>query len=106
MALGPTPRSRLLQPQQGVLAAGLGSRHRAVFDRGLMLLDFDEHMFHRRIMQEAFTRTRLSGYVEHIDSVASQVIANDWAENDPRFLFHPAAKELNARHRVGRVHGP
>jgi len=45
-------------------------------------------------MQEAFTRTRLSGYVEHIDSVASQVIANDWAENDPRFLFHPAAKEL------------
>ena len=36
------------------------------FHRGLMLLDFDEHMFHRRIMQEAFTRTRLSGYVEHI----------------------------------------
>jgi cytochrome P450 len=64
------------------------------FDRGLMLLDFDEHMFHRRIMQEAFTRTRLSGYVEHIDSVASHVVANDWAENDPRFLFHPAAKEL------------
>ena len=64
------------------------------FDRGLMLLDFDEHMFHRRIMQEAFTRTRLSGYVEHIDSVASQVVANDWVANDPRFLFHPAAKEL------------
>jgi cytochrome P450 len=64
------------------------------FDRGLMLLDFDEHMFHRRIMQEAFTRTRLSGYVEHIDSVASQVVANDWVANDPRFLFHPAVKEL------------
>lgn len=64
------------------------------FDRGLMLLDFDEHMFHRRIMQEAFTRTRLSGYVRHIDSVATQVLANDWVANDPRFLFHPAAKEL------------
>jgi cytochrome P450 len=59
-----------------------------------MLLDFDEHMFHRRIMQEAFTRTRLSGYVGHIDSVATQVVANDWVVNDPRFLFHPAAKEL------------
>ncbi len=43
------------------------------FNRGLMLLDFDEHMFHRRIMQEAFTRSRLSGYVEHIDRVASDV---------------------------------
>ena len=40
------------------------------FNRGLMLLDFDEHMFHRRIMQEAFTRTRLAGYVEHVDRVA------------------------------------
>ena len=37
-----------------------------------MLLDFDEHMFHRRIMQEAFTRSRLAGYVEHIDRVASR----------------------------------
>ncbi len=64
------------------------------FERGLMLLDFDEHMFHRRIMQEAFTRTRLSGYVEHIDAVASAVLANDWVANDPRFLFHPAVKEL------------
>ncbi len=64
------------------------------FDRGLMLLDFDEHMFHRRIMQEAFTRSRLSGYVEHIDSVATQVLANDWVANDRRFQFYPAAKEL------------
>jgi len=33
------------------------------FHRGLMLLDFDEHRMHRRIMQEAFTRDRLTGYV-------------------------------------------
>ncbi len=64
------------------------------FKRGLMLLDFDEHMHHRRILQEAFTRSRLAGYVEHIDRVASQVVANEWVANDPRFLFHPAAKEL------------
>jgi len=67
---------------------------RSFFNRGLMLLDFDEHMYHRRIMQEAFTRTRLSGYVEHIDRVASQVVGDNWATNDPRFLFHPAVKEL------------
>ena len=64
------------------------------FNRGLMLLDFDEHMYHRRIMQEAFTRTRLAGYVEHIDRWSSQVVANDWVANDPRFLLHPATKEL------------
>jgi cytochrome P450 len=64
------------------------------FERGLMLLDAEEHMFHRRIMQEAFTRTRLSGYVEHIDAVASAVLADDWVTDDPRFLLHPAVKEL------------
>jgi cytochrome P450 len=63
------------------------------FHRGLMLLDFDEHMYHRRIMQEAFTRSRLAAYVGHIDRVASTVVA-DWPTNDARFLFHPAMKEL------------
>ncbi len=57
-------------------------------------MDFDEHMYHRRIMQEAFTRTRLSGYIEHMDAVATAVVARDWPVNDPRFLFLPAVKEL------------
>jgi cytochrome P450 len=64
------------------------------FHRGLMLLDFDEHMFHRRIMQEAFVRTRLAGYTEQVDTVVSQVVANDWVANDARFLLYPAMKEL------------
>ncbi len=66
----------------------------AFFNRGLMLLDFEEHMFHRRIMQEAFVRTRLAGYTEQVDTVVSQVIANDWVANDARFLLYPAMKEL------------
>ena len=64
------------------------------FNRGLLLMDFDEHMYHRRIMQEAFTRTRLSGYVAHMDAVATKVVAHDWPVNDGRFLFMPAVKEL------------
>lgn len=64
------------------------------FNRGLLLMDFDEHMYHRRIMQEAFTRTRLSGYIEHMDRVATRVVAQDWPVNDRRFLFMPAVKEL------------
>ena len=64
------------------------------FKRGLLLMDFDEHMYHRRIMQEAFTRTRLSGYIEHMDAVATEVVARDWPADDRRFLFMPAVKEL------------
>src|SRR3984957_7740250 len=47
------------------------------FNRGLMLLDFEEHMFHRRIMQEAFVRSRVVSYVEQMDEVVLQVVAND-----------------------------
>ena len=64
------------------------------FKRGLLLMDFDEHMYHRRIMQEAFIRSRLSGYVRHMDTVATKVVAHDWVANDRRFLFMPAVKEL------------
>jgi cytochrome P450 len=63
------------------------------FNRGLMLLDFDEHLYHRRIMGEAFTRTRLTGYVEHMDRVVTTSVA-DWPSNDARFLFNPAVKKL------------
>jgi cytochrome P450 len=64
------------------------------FNRGLLLMDGDEHMFHRRIMQEAFTRTRLSGYIKHMDDVATDVVPRAWPANDRRFLFMPAIKEL------------
>jgi len=64
------------------------------FTRGLLLMDSDEHMYHRRIMQEAFIRSRLSGYIRHMDTVATQVVAQDWPVNDRRFLLMPAIKEL------------
>ncbi|MGC7255191.1 cytochrome P450 [Mycobacteroides abscessus subsp. massiliense] len=63
------------------------------FNRGLMLLDFQEHREHRLIMQQAFLRSRLVGYVEQIDAVASEIVAQ-WPTNDNRFLFYPAIKEL------------
>lgn len=42
------------------------------FHRGIMLLDFDEHKWHRKIMQQAFNRDVLKGYLQrmgpHIES--------------------------------------
>ncbi|HEX7322963.1 MAG TPA: cytochrome P450 [Mycobacterium sp.] len=63
------------------------------FNRGLMLLDFDEHLAHKRIMQGAFTRPQLASYVTDMDRVTTGIVA-DWPTNDARFLFFPAVKEL------------
>jgi cytochrome P450 len=62
------------------------------FDRGLMLLDFDEHLAHRRIMQEAFTRERLAAYTERMHPAIEQRTAA-WAP-DPAFAAYPALKQL------------
>lgn len=34
------------------------------FNRGIMLLDFEEHLHHRRIMQQAFNKPRLRSYMD------------------------------------------
>jgi len=61
------------------------------FRRGLMLLDFDEHMFHRRLMQQAFTRPRLEGYLERVISVVGTGV-NAWEPG--RLAVYPAMKQL------------
>lgn len=62
------------------------------FTRGLMLLDFDEHRHHRRIMQQAFTRQRLRGYVEQmVPAIVAGVDA--WLPSE-RFAIYPACKRL------------
>ena len=48
------------------------------FRRGLMLIDFDDHRDHRRIMQEAFTRPRLDGYTRRLHPAIERGTAG-WA---------------------------
>jgi cytochrome P450 len=60
------------------------------FHRGLMLLDFDEHRAHRRIMQEAFTAPRIESYVARTVPVVRETIPA-W-EGDLR--LYPALKNL------------
>lgn len=62
------------------------------FPRGLMLLDFDEHLHHRRIMQQAFTRKRLRGYLQRMAPVLARGI--DAWEPDGAFAVYPALKQL------------
>ncbi|GLF95437.1 cytochrome P450 [Streptomyces yaizuensis] len=55
------------------------------FERGIMLLDFEEHLRHRRIMQQAFTRDRLAAYLRRIDAGAGHTVA-DWRPGRRRML--------------------
>ncbi len=62
------------------------------FRRGLMLLDFEEHHGHRRIMQEAFTRDRLESYAERMGPAIERGLGA-WVEQDD-FRAYPALKQL------------
>lgn len=43
-----------------------------MFRRGLMLRDFGDHHSHRRVMQQAFNRAAIRGYVEQIHTVTDR----------------------------------
>lgn len=62
------------------------------FHRGLMLLDFDEHRDHRRIMQQAFTRSALNGYLALTATGVGQALDN-W-QPAQRFPVYPSVKHL------------
>ncbi|WP_442785145.1 cytochrome P450 [Amycolatopsis sp. H20-H5] len=62
------------------------------FERGLMLMDFGEHHLHRRIMQQAFTRDRLNGYVGQMGPALREGVAGWAGGSNPR--LYPLLKQL------------
>ena len=62
------------------------------FDRGLMLLDFEEHHRHRRIMQSAFTRDHLERYTAALQPAVASGL-DQWQPGTD-FRAYPALKEL------------
>jgi cytochrome P450 len=63
------------------------------FTRGLMLLDGQEHLLQRRVMQEAFTRPRLESYLSQMQSVVDATLPT-WAVDEPILMF-PAIKKTS-----------
>ncbi|CAM3590595.1 cytochrome P450 [Smaragdicoccus niigatensis] len=78
------------------------------FKRGLLLLDFDEHLQNRRILQQAFTRDRLIGYLANMTPVMRDILGRWKAGQD--FRVFPAVKNLTlniaSRTFVGEEVGP
>jgi cytochrome P450 len=46
-----------------------------MFHHGLMLRDFDDHHLHRRVMQYAFRRQALAGYMEQVNRLSREHVA-------------------------------
>jgi cytochrome P450 len=61
------------------------------FHRGIMLLDFEEHRWHRRIMQQAFTKNALRGYLERMGPRITAGL-DTWPEGGIKVL--PRVKRL------------
>ena len=67
------------------------------FRRGLLLLEFDEHRFHRRIMQQAFTRQRLEAHLAALTPAVRASIGH-WVpqgrDAERTVRLYPTIKEL------------
>ncbi|WP_183093243.1 cytochrome P450 [Nocardioides stalactiti] len=62
------------------------------FERGVMLMDFDEHHAHRRVMQSAFGRQELEGYLARMVPTVQQRLRR-WSSG-PDFRVQDNLKEL------------
>lgn len=62
------------------------------FYRGVMLMDFEEHRHHRRIMQQAFKHEKLVGYIEKANETIARVLPS-WGGGHG-FKLYDAAKQL------------
>ncbi|MGH8860129.1 MAG: cytochrome P450 [Jatrophihabitantaceae bacterium] len=91
---GPEAATVVLQNRDHAFANGPGWSFLIgpFFHRGLMLLDFDEHHRHRRIMQQAFTSERLAGYLDPMNDTLAAGLARWQPRRD--FRVYPALKQL------------
>jgi cytochrome P450 len=94
MVLGPDAIETVLTNRDRAFSSKSGWEYfiGPFFERGVMLMDFEEHRHHRRIMQQAFKRERLVGYLEQANTTITRSIAA-WRPG-PGFALYDAAKQL------------
>jgi cytochrome P450 len=85
---GPDATRLVLQDRDGIFSARrswtliMGR----IFPNGLMLRDGEDHLHHRRIMQGAFTRTALRGYLEQMNPQIADTLAT-WPSGKQMLAF-------------------
>ncbi len=92
--IGPDANQRVLRNQDNAFSSSKGWEYfiQRFFNRGLMLLDFDEHRFHRGIMQGAFKKPYLVQYLARMNPAIEQGLGRWQASR--RFLVYPHLKQL------------
>lgn len=92
-ALGPDATQTVLANREKVFSNEHGWEYfiGPFFRRGIMLLDGEEHLHDRRIMQAAFSRERLGAYLAQMQPGLAAGIG---AWQPGRLLAHPALKQL------------
>jgi cytochrome P450 len=79
-----------------------------LFSRGLMLRDFDEHRYHRRIMQDAFRAEAMRGYLERMPAIIERSLSG-WragAHPDLYAAFKQLTLDITSEIFVGVRLGP
>ncbi|MDR3415979.1 MAG: cytochrome P450 [Nevskia sp.] len=107
--LGPDANQFVLQNRGDLFASSAWEHFIAnFFYRGLMLLDFDEHRMHRRLMQGAFQREALAGYLQLMNPRIASTIAG-W-QSGARFRVYDHLKaltlDLGSEAFLGHLPGP
>lgn len=92
--IGAEANQLVLRNQDHVFSNALGWEYfiKNFFKRGLMLLDAEEHRFHRGIMQAAFKKPRLVEYLERMNPVIARGL-KAW-QPQSRFSVYPSLKQL------------
>ncbi len=63
-----------------------------LFPNGLMLMDGDRHQYHRSIMNEAFKKEPMQGYLDNMPQIIARELQK--LEGKKKVLFFPFFKEL------------
>ncbi|AZG48293.1 cytochrome P450 [Gordonia insulae] len=76
IAAGPRAADEILMNRDKAFANGPAWSYfiGPFFNRGIMLLDFDEHRHHRHILQQAFTPSALKGYMQEMQPMIADRI--------------------------------
>lgn len=94
LVAGPQAVDEVLGKRRNDFGQGWDLLIGSFFRRGLLLLEFSEHMFHRRIMQQAFTRERLESHLAQLSPVVEGAVAR-WSPDDARTVqLYPTVKDL------------
>ncbi|GAA5053247.1 cytochrome P450 [Nocardia callitridis] len=95
LVAGPEAIEQVLQQQRRDFGQEVSPGDRQVLRRGLGLLEFDEHRFHRAIMRQVFTVERLAGYMAAavVEDAVGQWVPPRQRANRPVPVF-ASAREL------------